>query len=111
MDLPAGERHILDWDETDVHGWFSSLGYPQYESQIRGSVVSILYLYSQCLISSQEHAISGDVLCLLDSDSLKEVGIATIGQRLAILKAVYLVKLAHNVPIDSDHYVPPCKSP
>lgn len=47
---------------------------------------------------------------MLDSEGLKAVGVATIGQRLAILKAVYLIKLAHDVPIDSDHYVPPCKA-
>lgn len=46
---------------------------------------------------------------MLDSEGLKTVGVSTIGQRLAILKAVYLVKLAHSVPIDSDHYVPPCE--
>jgi hypothetical protein len=34
----AADRHILDWDETDVHTWLSSLGYPQYESQIRGMI-------------------------------------------------------------------------
>lgn len=45
---------------------------------------------------------------MLDSEGLKDVGVTTIGQRLAILKAVYQVKLAHNVPIDADHYVPPC---
>ncbi|KAG6867995.1 hypothetical protein C0993_008602 [Termitomyces sp. T159_Od127] len=89
MDESAPERHITEWDESDVHNWLSSLGYPQYESQIR------------------EHNISGDVLCLLDPEGLKGVGIATIGQRLAILKAVYLLKIAHGVPIDSDHYVPP----
>ena len=55
-----------------------------------------------------EHNISGDVLTSLDQETLKEVGIQTIGQRLAILKAVYYLKLAHNVPIDPDHYVPPC---
>ncbi|KAG6817546.1 hypothetical protein H0H87_007514 [Tephrocybe sp. NHM501043] len=89
MDELAPERHVSEWDETEVHIWLSSLGYPQYEAQIR------------------EHNITGDVLCLLDSDSLKGVGIATVGQRLAILKAVYLLKIAQNVPIDSDHYVPP----
>lgn len=57
-----------------------------------------------------EHNISGDVLTNLDQESLKEVGVQTIGQRLAILKAVYHLKLAHNVPIDPDHYVPPCTS-
>ena len=55
-----------------------------------------------------EHNISGDVLAILDADALKELGIATIGQRLAILKAVYNLKLAHNIPIEPGHYVPPC---
>lgn len=45
---------------------------------------------------------------MLHPEELKSVGIATIGQRLAILKAVYLVKTKQDVPIDSDHYVPPC---
>lgn len=46
---------------------------------------------------------------MLDAESLKAMGVTTIGQRLAILKAVYLLKLANDVPIDSDHYVPPCQ--
>ncbi|KAH9479495.1 Protein STE50 [Psilocybe cubensis] len=93
MDGLAADRHILDWDETDVHNWLSSLGYRQYESQIR------------------EHKIQGDSLCELDSDGLKSLGITTIGQRLAILKAIYQVKLAQNVPIQEHHYVPPSEAP
>ncbi|KAF8909334.1 hypothetical protein CPB84DRAFT_1765875 [Gymnopilus junonius] len=89
MEGPPVDRHILDWDETDVHKWLSCLGYPQYESQIR------------------EHKIQGDSLCDLDADGLKSLGITTIGQRLAILKHIYQVKLAHNVPIYDYHYVPP----
>ncbi|KAG6826560.1 hypothetical protein H0H92_015314 [Tricholoma furcatifolium] len=89
MDELAPEGLITEWDESAVHLWLSSIGYPQYEAQIR------------------EHNISGDALCLLDPDAIKAVGIATIGQRLAILKAVYQLKIAHGVPIDSDHYVPP----
>jgi hypothetical protein len=58
---------------------------------------------------SVEHNISGDILCMLDSEGLKAVGVSTIGQRLSILKAVYLIKIAHNVTIEADHYVPPCK--
>lgn len=54
------------------------------------------------------HRVSGDVLSLMDAESLKEIGIETIGQRLAILKAVYQLKLAQQIPIDSDDYVPPC---
>ncbi|OCH87509.1 hypothetical protein OBBRIDRAFT_759549 [Obba rivulosa] len=92
MDASALERSILEWGEGDVHAWFTRLGLPQYEAQIR------------------EHNISGDVLCLLDADGLKEIGISTIGQRLAILKGVYNIKLAQHVPIESDHYVPPSEA-
>ncbi|OBZ74106.1 hypothetical protein A0H81_06013 [Grifola frondosa] len=61
---------ILDWDENDVHAWFTKLGFPQYEHQVK------------------EHNISGDVLCLLDAESLKEIA-------------------SQNIPIEPDHYVPP----
>jgi len=27
---------LLDWTEFDVHSWLSSIGFPQYETQIRG---------------------------------------------------------------------------
>ena len=43
-------------------------------------------------------------------DGLKSLGIATIGQRLSILKAIYLVKLAQNISFNEDDYVPPCSS-
>ena len=46
----------------------------------------------------------------MDAESLKEVGVTTIGQRLAILKAVYQLKLAQQIPIEPDDYVPPCES-
>ena len=36
MDVSAGDKIIIEWDEDDVQAWFSSLGYSQYESQIRG---------------------------------------------------------------------------
>ncbi|KAF8920801.1 hypothetical protein CPB85DRAFT_1548605 [Mucidula mucida] len=80
---------ILEWDEQTVSDWLSTLGYPQYEPQIK------------------EHRISGDILCMMDAETLKSVGIATIGQRLHILKSVYMIKLAHNVPLEPDDYVPP----
>ncbi|KAJ7918796.1 hypothetical protein B0H13DRAFT_1991729 [Mycena leptocephala] len=90
--VSALDRNILEWDEYEVHTWFSSLGFSQYESQLK------------------EHSITGEVLCLLNADSLKAVGVSTIGQRLAILKAVYQLKLAYNVPIDPDSYVPPSEA-
>ncbi|TFY73599.1 hypothetical protein EWM64_g10413 [Hericium alpestre] len=84
--------NITEWDENDVHIFFSNLGFSQYEHVIR------------------EHTLCGEVLCMIDADGLKEAGIQTIGQRLAILKAVYLAKIAHHIPIEADHYVPPSEA-
>lgn len=89
MDGPIPDRDIRDWDESDVQNWLTYLGYPQYESQIK------------------EHNIRGDTLCSITSDDLRSLGVPTIGQRLSILKAIYLVKIAHSVPIEDDDYVPP----
>jgi hypothetical protein len=55
-----------------------------------------------------EHKIQGDSLCELDSDALKTLGITSAGRRLSILRSIYLVKVAHSVPIDETHYIPPC---
>ncbi|KAH0836590.1 hypothetical protein J3R83DRAFT_8290 [Lanmaoa asiatica] len=92
MDVVNDGENILDWNEDRVHQWLTALGFPQYEHQIR------------------EHNISGDVLCMLDPETLKAVGVTTVGQRLAILKAIYQAKLAYHIPIDSDHYVPPSEA-
>ncbi|KIK61584.1 hypothetical protein GYMLUDRAFT_166278 [Collybiopsis luxurians FD-317 M1] len=92
MNSPTADRTVVDWDENDVQTWLSSLGFPQYESQIR------------------THRISGDILCMIDAETLKSLGVATVGQRLAILKAVYLLKIANNIPLDSDSYVPPSEA-
>lgn len=43
-------------------------------------------------------------------DDLKSMGISSVGHRLTILKSVYDVKKAQDIPIESDHYVPLCKS-
>jgi hypothetical protein len=56
-----------------------------------------------------ENGITGDLLAMMDAESLKELGLS-VGQRLALLKSVYLVKLAHDIPISEDDYVPPCQS-
>ncbi|KDR80576.1 hypothetical protein GALMADRAFT_1092083 [Galerina marginata CBS 339.88] len=87
-----GNKHLLDWDETDVHHWLSNLGFPQYEREIR------------------ENNIQGDTLCLLDSDGLKSLGIVTVGQRLSILKSIYHLKMAHDIPLNEDDYVPPSET-
>ncbi|KAI0255852.1 hypothetical protein BJV78DRAFT_1119026 [Lactifluus subvellereus] len=83
---------ISDWDENDVQLFLSNLGLPQYEDKVK------------------EHNLTGDVLCIIGPEELKEIGIATVGQRLAILKAIYLMKIAHDISFEPDHYIPPSEA-
>lgn len=48
----------------------------------------------------------GEVLVALQHDDLKSMGITSVGHRLTILKSVYEVKKAQDIPIEADHYVP-----
>ena len=52
----------------------------------------------------------GEALVHLNSEDLKEMGITSVGHTLSILKAVYNVKVAHEIPIEAEHYVPICMS-
>lgn len=57
-----------------------------------------------------ENEIVGEALVALQHDDLKSMGIPSVGHRLTILKSVYDVKKAQDVPIESDHYLPLCKN-
>lgn len=46
----------------------------------------------------------------LKHEELKEMAIVSVGHRLTILKGVYDIKVKQEIPIDSDHYIPPCIS-
>ena len=56
-----------------------------------------------------EHGIEGEALVALKHDELKEMGIASVGHRLTILKNVYDMKVNQDIPIEPDDYVPPSK--
>jgi protein STE50 len=107
---PEPKGLISSWDGNDVQLFFANLGLPQYEANVKGKYFPLLLspFGHHHLISSLEHNLTGDVLCIMGPEDLKEMGIATVGQRLAILKAVYLIKLDHDVPFEPDHYIPPC---
>lgn len=83
---------LLQLDEDGVVELLATLGYPYYESQLK------------------DNGINGEVLVHLDHELLREIGIASVGQRIAILKAVYALKVQQNVPVEEGHYIPPCKS-
>ena len=53
-----------------------------------------------------ENEIVGEALVALKHDELKEMGIASVGHRLTILKSVYETKVNQDIPIDSDSYIP-----
>jgi protein STE50 len=59
---------------------------------------------------SAENEIVGEALVALRHDELKEMGIASVGHRLTILKSVYDVKVNQDIPIEPDHYIPLCMS-
>ncbi|KXN86547.1 Protein STE50 [Leucoagaricus sp. SymC.cos] len=92
MDSDLGDCPILEWEPADVHKWLSSVGFSQYESQLK------------------DHDVDGQAFVLLNPEALKELGVSSIGQRLAILKAIYQLKIANNIPIEEDHYVPPSEA-
>ena len=55
-----------------------------------------------------DHGIVGEALIALKHDELKEMGIASVGHRLTILKQVYDMKIRQDIAIEADDYIPLC---
>ncbi|GAA5909784.1 hypothetical protein JCM6882_002672 [Rhodosporidiobolus microsporus] len=89
VDSPLSAYDLSSLDADGVHRLFTDLGFPHYHDQL------------------QEHGITGEVLVHLDHAALKDVGVHSVGQRLAILKTVYDLKVLQNIPVEEGHYVPP----
>ncbi|KAG6089997.1 hypothetical protein E4U30_005432 [Claviceps sp. LM220 group G6] len=85
---PALESIITDWSAGECADFVSTIGLPQYAE------------------SFVENEIVGEALIALHHDDLKSMGISSVGHRLSILKRVYDVKKAQDVPSESDHYSP-----
>ncbi|KAL9538510.1 hypothetical protein MBANPS3_010879 [Mucor bainieri] len=82
-------EHVLMWDENKVGKWLSSIGYASFEKQFR------------------EQGITGDVLVNLDHESLRDLSILTVGQRMDLLKNIYQLKIHYRVPVNEWDYIPP----
>ena len=67
---------ILEWTVEDVHYLLQSLGYPQYQHQLKGPLGSA-GLFARLKLQT-EHGISGDILVHLDHEALKDVGIHSV---------------------------------
>lgn len=77
-DLPPGPTSpILDWEEAEIHAFFSSLGFPYYEAQVSSSV-SYVKAWSKGSPQIEEHGLSGEILVHVDHEALKDIGIHSV---------------------------------
>ncbi|ATY59687.1 MAPKKK cascade kinase regulator Ste50 [Cordyceps militaris] len=82
------ETIISEWTVDECADFISNIGLSQYADHFL------------------ENEIVGEALVALLHDDLKSMGIASVGHRLTILKSVYDVKKAQDIPMESDHYLP-----
>ncbi|KAL1844383.1 hypothetical protein VTJ49DRAFT_62 [Mycothermus thermophilus] len=83
------ETIISEWTAEECADFIASIGVQQYADRFL------------------ENEIVGEALVALHHEDLKAMGINSVGHRLTILKSVYDVKKAQDVPIEPDHYMPP----
>ncbi|KAI1075322.1 hypothetical protein F5B20DRAFT_389733 [Whalleya microplaca] len=82
------ETIISEWNVDECADFIATIGLQQYSDRF------------------VENEIVGEALVALLHDDLKAMGVTSVGHRLTILKSVYDVKKAQDIPIESDHYVP-----
>ncbi|KAI1811278.1 protein kinase regulator Ste50 [Poronia punctata] len=82
------ETIISEWTAEECAEFIASIGLQQYSDRFI------------------ENEIVGEALVALLHDDLKSMGVVSVGHRLTILKSVYDVKKAQDIPIESDQYVP-----
>lgn len=111
FDLP-GEDHdqprtvITEWAPEDCAQFVASLNLRQYcEAFIGGNIGHEVWVNSNIEL---DHGIVGEALIALKHDELKEMGIASVGHRLTILKQVYDLKVKQGIDIEPDDYIPLC---
>lgn len=80
--------HVNKWSEQQVVDWLSSVGLSKYARDFKSN------------------GITGDVLVLLDDEALRDIGVVTIGQRLALLAAIYRLKQQFDIPIQEGDWIP-----
>lgn len=104
---------ILRWSTGQCADFVSSLGKPlsQYCDKFIGLYASSTGIALLADGAETENEIVGEALIALKHEELKEMNILSVGHRLTILKGVYDVKVRQEIPIEPDHYIPPCKVP
>ncbi|KAF2162140.1 hypothetical protein M409DRAFT_69351 [Zasmidium cellare ATCC 36951] len=85
---PTG--NIIQWTEEEAADFVVSLS-PAFKQ------------YGQTFV---DEGVNGEALTALHHDELRELGVASVGHRLTILKAVYEQKMRAGVKIEEEDYVP-----
>jgi hypothetical protein len=107
------ETIISEWTAEECADFIASIGVQQYADRFLGMQTPAELFGNVALLTrlAQENEIVGEALVALQHEDLKAMGINSVGHRLTILKSVYDVKKAQDVPVESDHYMPlstPC---
>ena len=103
------ETIISEWTAEECADFIATIGLEQYSDSFIGSLLQQhpnAGVWSRANNQLVENEIVGEALVALQHDDLKQMGITSVGHRLTILKSVYDVKKAQDVPIESDHYMP-----
>ncbi|KAI9835028.1 MAG: Adaptor for signal transduction, partial [Thelocarpon superellum] len=79
---------ITEWTAAECADYVASLGLSQYSDAFL------------------ENEIVGEALVALKHEELKEMGMASVGHRLTVLKSVYDIKINQDIAVESEHYVP-----
>jgi protein STE50 len=106
---------ITEWTTDECAGFIKSLGLAQYCGSFLGMCswppAGAARKDGSGTNAKSENEIVGEALVALRHDELKEMGVASVGHRLTILKGVYETKIKQDIPFEADHYVPLCTSP
>ncbi|KAI7418227.1 hypothetical protein KC336_g9736, partial [Hortaea werneckii] len=76
------------------------------EEQVADYIASLSPALKQYSQAFANEGIVGDALVALTHDELRELGVASVGHRLTILKAVYEHKVRSGIKIEEGDYVP-----
>jgi uncharacterized protein YjiS (DUF1127 family) len=88
---PGISLPVTEWEESHVASWLSTLNLTLLATSFR------------------EQGITGDVLVQLDNEALKDLGVSSVGQRLALLGGIYRLKVIWGLEIEEGDYHPQCE--
>lgn len=84
--------HPDQWTTQQVIRWLNTL---------IPSTISTLYSNK-----FKENDIVGEALIQLDPETLKDIGVLSVGHRLSILKAIYELKIKWGIEVEADDWKP-----